>query len=329
MLAQWNRDLEAGLQTLPPEAFEKWLWGVDPNAPVCATCALNEMHLLGLLIARYRARFFPQCMRVRLQQLWPLVVHGSVPVCDMSMRQIRDCAEDLQMHFADYCEGEVQTALDAIMARFGEINTMPDPPIGDDIASCDPERPGRLSLAAIRRMTALLCVLYRHLHLASVAVDIPECTEYPDVLQCHARAAVDVFQLHMMHADIPPAARLIYRQDFSGMYNSITQVVYFHYPSYERKLQPTLADIRKGLCPAHCLCVALELEPSIPVRYEDDMLSDDGFVWVLLAGGAVYAVGPPQADGSREVLSGQCLWTVMDLVLKKSLSRGDEAAGRH
>ena len=40
-----------------------------------------------------------------------------------------------------------------------------------------------------------------------------------------------------MMADLPPAARIIYKQDFQGMYHCVTQVVYMHFPSYDRKQQ--------------------------------------------------------------------------------------------
>ena len=76
----------------------------------------------------------------------------------------------------------------------------------------DPERPGRLSYACIRRVTGLLLVMYRLQHLASVAVEVPETFSDMDIHTCHVQAAMDNFHLHSMHADLPPAARLMYEQ---------------------------------------------------------------------------------------------------------------------
>ena len=48
-VAALNRLLESGADLPSPAAlWDRWLWG-SPQ------CLLNEMHLLGLLIARYRA----------------------------------------------------------------------------------------------------------------------------------------------------------------------------------------------------------------------------------------------------------------------------------
>ena len=48
----------------------------------------------------------------------------------------------------------------------------------DDLASLDPERPGLVSLGFIRRTTVMLAVLYRHVHFASVAVEVEGCMDW-------------------------------------------------------------------------------------------------------------------------------------------------------
>ena len=66
-LAEWNRAFEAGAPSpLPPDAWDHWLWRSRLHDAPTAVAMLNEMHLLGLLIARYRARFHPATMEVRL-----------------------------------------------------------------------------------------------------------------------------------------------------------------------------------------------------------------------------------------------------------------------
>jgi hypothetical protein len=89
------------------------------------------------------------------------------------------------------------------------------------------------------------------------------------------------------------------------MYNCVTQVVYFHYPDYRRRTQQGLEDVRGGRSLVNCLSVALELEPDIPVCYEDDSLKP-GWNWMLVAGGRVYLVSP-----EREVFTGACIWPLL------------------
>jgi hypothetical protein len=219
MISQWNREFEEGEQTLPEEAWDRWLWQCDMNAPLTQHVMLNEMHLLGLLIARYRARYQPHTMDLCLGGFWPHIVWGSKNVRVMTLRQLRDTIEDIQMHLTDYATDwdNISTALDALLARFGELNLFLQPPgVIDDLASADPETAGRLSLPFIRRTTALLAVLYRHVHLASVAheseaVEPSECIE-----NCHIQAGLDNFYKHAMHADLPPGARIIYKQVLSA-----------------------------------------------------------------------------------------------------------------
>lgn len=63
--------------------------------------------------------------------------------------------------------------------------------------------------------------------------------------------------------------------------------------------------MRNGLSLINCLSVALELQPDLPVCYEDDSLHP-GWNWVLMAGGAVYLVSP-----TRDVYTGACLWPLL------------------
>ena len=312
MLPQWNEDFEAGLQTLPPEAWDRWLWQSPMHEKLTPDVMLNESHLLGLLISRYRARYSPEAMDFRMGDLWPMFVHGSQVVKNLTLRQLRDSLEDLQMHFSDYSADweHVGTALDALLARFGTLNLEEqDSAVLNDVSLLD--GPGQLSLPCIRRFTVLFAVLYRHVYLASVAEYTAELTTNGSIEHCHVEAGLDNFHRHCMHADIPPAARIIYEQDFAGMYSSVTQVVYYHFRDYERRQQLPLDDVRAGQCLTSCLSVALELYPDIPVVYEDDTLPT-GWAWMLLAGGALYLVSPV-VHGKRAAHTGPCIWTLLQI----------------
>ena len=124
---------------------------------------------------------------------------------------------------------------------------------------------------------------------------IPEETDtsgIETIQEFHVQASMESFYRHSMHMDLPPAARLLYQQDFAGFYNCISQVVYFHYPSYERKSQISLEMIRSGKeAPLHSLGPLMEMYPDIHLCYEDELLEPNAWNWVIM-GSRVYLVNP-------------------------------------
>ena len=82
----------------------------------------------------------------------------------------------------------------------------------------------------LRRMCCLLLVLWRTLHIttvAEVAGDIDASTDLAmrsAFQEHHLECSVDAFSTlqHMIH--LAPGMRLVYRTDFNGMYNDVSQV---------------------------------------------------------------------------------------------------------
>ena len=62
--------------------------------------------------------------------------------------------------------------------------------------------------------------------------------------------------------------RLVYRMDYSGMYNNVSQVVYFHYPQYQQQAQVPLELALE--CAVHTLPMVMQLMPDVLVVYDDD-----------------------------------------------------------
>jgi hypothetical protein len=298
-IADWNRALESSFD-VPADLWEEWLWRCDPLA--APTPEFNRCHLLGLLVARRQAR--TQSAEVRLGST---MVHGSVEVSGFTLRQLRDACEDLQMHWDRHSQDydAALTAVDALLARFGQFLWAEHD--HDDMASVDAEAPRRVGKAAMRRFTVTFLVLYRHLHLAERARLVEDARPNPDIQSYHVQAALDTFSEHAIHVDLPPAARVVYKQDFAGLYHCVTQVVYFHFPSYARRHQLSLEEVRTGESLWQCLSVALELYPEIPVVYEDEAVGATPWQWMLLSGGNVYLLGP-----NGMVVGGRCLWAMRD-----------------
>jgi hypothetical protein len=68
----------------------------------------------------------------------------------------------------------------------------------------------------------------------------------------------------MVH--LAPGMRLVYRTNFAGMYNHVSQVVYFHYPRFSRKPHYELRKIPQAAL--HMLPLITQLLPDVPVVCE-------------------------------------------------------------
>ena len=315
-----NRLLESG-QDLPPDIWDRWLWGTDAAEPGTVHCLLNEMHLLGLIIARYRAMREPKLSQHVLNI--PRLTHTRNRVSSLSPRQLKDVVEDLQMHWTLYLEDatladEIADCMDACMARFGEINLRATPCDDVSMAEATMGPPTRLSQVTLRRFVSIFFVLYRHLHMYHNCLppDTQATLEVPQFEEFHVSASMETFNRYTMHMDIPPASRLIYRQDFAGFYNCISQVVYFHFPSYERKVQLALKKLREEMPPIYALAPLMEMFPDITLRYEDESIDDGEWHWVIM-GYRVYLVSP-----SREVFYSNDLVTLVTLAIGRLEGRG-------
>ena len=296
-----NSLFESETSDPPANIWHEWLWQCDLAEPVSVDCLLNRMHLLGLLISRLRALREPHLMEVCVSI--PRIVHQHAQVAKLTPRQLKDVVEDLQMHWLEYQDTSPSSLpvdadalaelVDALMTRFGSFCLRPY--AYDDINMRDAVADDRMSVLTIRRLVTIFCVLYRHLYMMMNAccvgdegldgVDIPLLQDY------HVQASQEAFYKYAMHADIPPAAHLLYQQDFAGFYHCVSQVVYFHYPSYERRVQISLECIRAGSEPVHTLAPMLELYPEIHLCFEDGNWKRNSWNWVLM-GRRVYLVDP-------------------------------------
>jgi hypothetical protein len=289
-IASLNSAFESGAE-LPATVWDRWLWKCDLAEPVSVDCMLNRMHLLGLLISRYRASRESSLADICLSL--PGIVNHQSNVAKLTPRQLKDVVDCLQMHWPQYVttvptEVLIET-VDACMVHFGGMNLRPC--VYEDVNMRDPLCEHRMSQPTIRRFVSIFCVLYRHLHMDHFAVAPSKFAEYEPIQDCHLQASQETFYRLVMHSDLPPAARLLYRQDFAGFYHCVSQVVYFHYPSYERPDQLSLLELREGGPPVFTLAPVCEMYPEINVCFEDDPLKENSWNWFLM-GRRVFLVRP-------------------------------------
>ena len=92
-ISELNSNFEEGISNPPPTVWHEWLWECDLAEPAEK---LNKSHLLGLLIARYKALQDPTEVCV------PTMVHKHTRTGTLTPRQLKDVVEDVQMHW-DRC----------------------------------------------------------------------------------------------------------------------------------------------------------------------------------------------------------------------------------
>ena len=318
-LAPLNAQLEA-IGELSAELWIEWLWRCDPEEPLQPSVLLNRCHLLGLLLCRHQALVASSQPAAHCAIDERMRLLDKPPAC-FSLRELRDTLDNILLEWpqfttrlarnpdADANLGAVIVLADACFARLGALATTAGPgAVFDDPLSVDafeepdeaPPSAGhdtpllRLSRPCLRRILGSFLVLFRNFHLMATAQPPPPFPPYDAIRKHHIEASMDDFNLLCMHLALPTAARLNYRHDFPGMYNHVSQAVYFHNSQYERVPRAPLKDILTA--PAvHVVPALWQLLPEIEVRYEEDAIDLSRPVgrWLwLVAAGRIYLVAP-------------------------------------
>jgi hypothetical protein len=258
------------------------LWATRATAEITVHSVLNEMHLLFLLLARARAALAPPAAAERLGTLLasPTAELVPVPVAALSLRQLLDAVQNLQATWGALVGGEdpdaLVAALDACFARFGALARgwhVPGVLDCEDFVEVAPDGRRALTAAAVRRFAAFLFVAYRHAHLAGAAIALD--ADEPLAVPVHSHlvtASLDDFYRCSMYWDMLPASVLQYRHEFTGMFHSISQVMYYNNPSYARRRQLGADAIAAGAAPEHVLPVMLQVYPEVALVHEDEPL---------------------------------------------------------
>ena len=295
--------------SLPEELWDEWLWRTDPEEPYSADVLMNRCQLLGLLICLYKGALAdthtphtPNTLTARFSLM-------ETPICEMSLQELKDTIENLQLEWPSFLERlpqnpNAQQNLDAVVlmidqcvARFGALCSQTySAEVLDDLCSVDEAGPGQycISTACIRRTVCTFLVLYRHLHLLAVAETASG--EWCDcgISKYHLEASNDDFNLLCMHLSLPVGAKLNYKMDFAQMYNHVSQAVFFHNPEYQRTARVGL-DRLSAAGPEQVLPALWQLYPEIKVKYEEDAidLTSAGREWVwFVVAGRIYLVEP-------------------------------------
>lgn len=85
----------------------------------------------------------------------------------------------------------------------------------------------------------------------------------------HREASNETFFTHSMTSDCVVGTIAQYAHRFAHLFHSVSQVIYYNFPSYARKTQlPLLALQKQEACAVNVLPLLTELMPQIPVLFE-------------------------------------------------------------
>jgi len=134
-----------------------------------------------------------------------------------------------------------------------------------------------LSIISRKALRQAICTCFSLLRVQCIVSKAVEIPHMPDIeikrVNCamkghHVESSMDLFNLLQQMVYLAPGMRLVYRTNFAGMYNDVSQVIYFHYPRFCRLPQIPLKDIPNS--PHHMLPLISQLIPDISVSYDDD-----------------------------------------------------------
>ena len=301
----WNQQVEAegarGIQEEYEEILDKYLWESDPNEKYHPDVQFNLNHLLGMLVCR-------GCVGGPSEELEQqrLKLTDTLP-SDMSLKEIKDTLANLQFEwpvFVNKISGNAKginkidgllAYLQGLISRIGVFLSyaQKDSVLNDvqDVCACD-HGLVRLTSSGIRRLLASVFILYRHIDLFFMAEVVDKCSDgfKVGVSAYHHEASTESFHKMCMHFYLPAAAKMHYKHDFPGMYNDVSQAVYFHDSGFKRIKREEYTSTN----PIHMLPSVCLLYPEVPVKFEDDHFNpnvDQGWYWVLVPR-RIYLVSP-------------------------------------
>jgi len=307
------------------ERMEEWLETSNPSEKGDDDRIMNDMQILGCVLARLAYLVFPEDER-RVQEIVPdcrALVITDEPIDKMLWRALDNAVANLQIHWREAVDNPGVTELCwKLLSRFGyfasysfsELDESVDDVHAREVAMSDCERDYRLSDVVKMQTVDVFFCMFRYLWLRSKAraVEDPEALTrlHPvDLRHHHFEAATDTYYSVGMYDDIHVGALAQYMHRFSGMYHSISQVAYYHNPCYQRRKAPMsvedlLGDNRTA---ADFIPVLQQLYPEIQLFHEDMDLSalpHDRWCWIHLPG-RVWLMQP----------GGQLWWDPSPLVL--------------
>ena len=266
----------------------KWVQTTNRSAPV-STAGLNDAHVLGMGIACVCCASLHDKnieWQSELANVSDKILVPEIPLQQMSWTHINHLLTGLQIEFNGlFIVHEEQyvalvdmvTVLLMCMARLGFLLTHAWKPANDEPVLEDMENTvdvctdgwRQIALPSIVQTMDAVHALYAGTTILVHANPLTKVYDAQPLHDYHREASLDTFYEISQIVDAPWGAVTQYAHNFVHLFHSVSQVVYYHYPNYNRRRQKPLADLD---CDApdnvHLLPQLLEQEPAIEVTFE-------------------------------------------------------------
>ena len=299
---------------------DQWLVECDRAQHVCDSLKYNDMHLAGmglccLMHETPSPGFADFDLAAELQTYSDSILLHARPLSAMSWRELTDLVLGLQLVFGEvmqwdeasgfYAEIDLAGILVAVMTRMGFWlshswkSAEADDPADVDMAALtgvvDVDGEGWSSLRAGSVVHTLDCV-HSMLSLAKMLLQaqvVPgtfaDCQSAVRLFNHHREASLDDFYDISMLADCLPGSVTQYKHQYRFLFHLVSQVVFFHWPSYQRKVQRPQAAIDAFQTEhIYILPLLMQVNPDIPVVFEHtgagllDTHRAHKFTWVCM-----------------------------------------------
>lgn len=101
------------------------------------------------------------------------------------------------------------------------------------------------------------------------ATPVAAAASKPDLTQFHHEASLDDFYQLATAQDCLPGSIAAYKNQFHGLFHDVSQVAYYLYPTYSRRVQKPIADFAAGSAAAvNILPLLMQVKPDVPVVFE-------------------------------------------------------------
>lgn len=131
-----------------------------------------------------------------------------------------------------------------------------------------------IRIEAVRQLLLGIHTVMSAYNLLVSARHVPTMSDDTTVEQCivheyHREASLDSFYEIDMIMTVPTSSVVEYQDKFRHLFHSVSQVVYYHFPNYQRRRQVSMAELSGcGVSPRYILPLLLEVDPTIQVLYE-------------------------------------------------------------
>lgn len=280
----------------PPECAEllrlldTWSEEFERCEQLDAEDGCNHMHLVGasLCVLLHRCEQQEFDLRAALGHAAGRVLLSEKPLRAYGIDDLLSLVTALQVQFASLyalesggygAEIDVELVCVQLLRHFGSLLAEKeqlqapgsrDPPIAAVHGLLDVDADGFCSVRAetiVQLLNGLHSMYCLHSLLTRASVAPPaECEE----LHAHHReASNETFFTYSMISDCVVGSIAQYAHRFAHLFHSVSQVVYYNFPSYNRQTQLPLEQLRRTDAPAvNVLPLLTELHPEIPVLFE-------------------------------------------------------------